>query len=182
MSAQQQPAAVPNDGCTAAPVVTIVSGRSFVDTINNTTDATSDNVFCGDITETDIGVWYSYESENDTVVEAVITGSTFAARLSVFDGSCDNLNCLDVTTSWVAYAGVEYHLLVSGVAASTGSFTIEISVRSTRAFNDMLPDVRGVSKCAILYFFPFYLTMHGFTVYSRNFQGHPTMNVQPLEK
>ena len=156
MSAQQQPAAVPNDVCTAATVVTILSSRSFVDTVNNTTDATSDNEICGDITISDIGVWYLYKSENDTVVDALID-STFDARLSVFDGFCDNLNCLDVTTSWVAYAGVEYHLLVSGVAASTGRFTIEISVRSTRAFNDMLPDVRGVSKCAILYFFLFIL-------------------------
>ena len=126
MFAQQPAAAIANDVCTAAENVTI--GRMYKNTFN-TTGATADNEICGDVTANDIGVWFMYKSMNTTVVEVTIDNPTF--RLSIFEGSCDNLiNCNDISTRllWVADAGVEYRLLVSGFAGSTDQFTITIQV------------------------------------------------------
>lgn len=134
-----QPAVVANDECSAATTVSF----PFPDTRVNTTEATSDGEICGDLLESAIGVWYTYKSDNDTVVEVVIEDATFSAQLAVFAGPCGNLECLDnITLSWVAYAGIEYRLLVAGSAASTGSFTLKISAVSL-----FKPANRHSSRC-----------------------------------
>ena len=141
--AAAQPTAVANDRCSQAKNVPV--SLPFMDRNVNITTATSDRESCGSITESDIGVWYTYKSDNDTVVQVDIDSRTFVSNLAVFAGPCDNLNCLDnITTSWVAYAGIEYRILVAGSAASTGSFTITLSaVRSSTIAIGMLSHCTG---------------------------------------
>ena len=121
-TAQQR--TIPNDKCDAA---TKVSPIPFADTVN-TTSATADftDVTCDIVAPTDIGVWYSYTSDTDVILEVVFTDTTFTPRLTAFTGSCDNPICYNIEYPFVASAGVEYRLLVTGVSATTGKFTIEI--------------------------------------------------------
>jgi hypothetical protein len=127
----QQQSTVPNDSCNAAKQVLTTPFFDTVNTSRATTDFTE--VTCDVVQPTDIGVWYSYTSETDVVIEIAFSDTTFDPRLTVFRGSCDTPICfLDVgfatVYSFVATAGMEYRLLVTGDGATTGRFTIEIRV------------------------------------------------------
>ena len=133
--ATAQQMAVTNDVCKMA---TNISSLPYTATLNIST-ATSDGQNCDGTQKGDIGVWYTYKSDRDAVVEVFIDGSPvyYNTLFAAFEGSCDNLICLNRIPNvrqglWVAYAGVEYHLLISRRYGLTDSFDLKISVSGTK--------------------------------------------------
>ena len=164
--ASAQQVTVSNDVCNAAA---IISSLPFSTTLNIST-ATSDGQSCDRTKEDDIGVWYTYKSENDAVVEVRIDDSRsyyrYRVEFAAFEGSCDNLICLNRIPSveqglWVAYAGVEYHLLISRKTFLTDSFTFKLSVSGI---------MDGFDKLS------YYCSIHTF-YFTRILKGLPTMIV-----
>ena len=76
---------------------------------------------CGELV-TAPGVWYSLVGEGALVTVGLCDGTDFDTRISVFRGSCDDLECvggnddfcsLQSAYEWLAEDGVEYYILVS---------------------------------------------------------------------
>ena len=133
--ASAQQVAVTNDMCKMA---TNISSLPYTAILNIST-ATSDGQNCDGTQKGDIGVWYTYKSDRDAAVEVFIDDSRSYndANFAAFEGSCDNLICLKRIANvrqglWVAYAGVEYHLLVSRRYALKDRFVLKISVSGTK--------------------------------------------------
>lgn len=122
-----------NDQCASAITVTSLP----FSVIGNTVDATSDfSAATCNVAPADVGIWYELNG-GDKILVVSVTESTFNSRLAAFQGtSCDSLTCLfdnngsgsNSFLSWAALSSETYHLLVSGVSASSGTFNIAISV------------------------------------------------------
>jgi len=82
------------------------------------------------------GVWYSLVGTG-SALRGAICGTDYAANLSVFSGSCNNLRCIDTGTTiqrpcdnsevqWDAVAGVNYLILVHGFGGTRGNYNMRI--------------------------------------------------------
>jgi len=122
-----------NDQCANAVEVTSVPFSA----IGNTVDATSDfgSATCN-VAPADVGIWYQLNGDNK-ILRVSVTDSTFNSRLVAFQGtSCESLTCLfdnngsgtNSFLSWAALSSETYHILVSGVSASSGTYNIAINV------------------------------------------------------
>lgn len=69
------------------------------------------------------GVWYTITGTGVEGAVGLCTGTEFDTKISVFEGSCDNLSCiggnddfcgLQSAFSWFGETGVTYYILVSG--------------------------------------------------------------------
>jgi large repetitive protein len=125
-----------NDLC--ADAFPIACGESA---IGNTSNASYDNLeFCGTSNTTN-GVWYAFEGEGSLVTVSTCSAVTnYDSKLTVFEGSCDDLICvtgnddtfcvnstLHSLVSFIATPGQTYYILVHGFASSTGDFEVSLT-------------------------------------------------------
>ncbi len=136
------PGAVANDLCANAAPLTCASS------IAGTTNGASldfglplcEGPGAQDLSVTAPGTWYALTlpgvaGVDDRVVRAELSSADFDAKLSVFEGACGSL--VGVTANndgapggrprvaWRAVAGANYLLLVHGVGAQVGDFTLD---------------------------------------------------------
>lgn len=87
------------------------------------------------------GLWYSLTLDDDTVVVATVSDQEFDAALSVYRGSCSDLDCRFGQSSYFQYserslitaasAGTTFYYRVSGQDfADAGNFRFSIEVRT----------------------------------------------------
>ncbi|TLS35309.1 hypothetical protein [Pseudalkalibacillus caeni] len=116
------PTPPPNDLCNSA---TVIAALPFTDTMNTCTATIDYNSPCfGDDTGDYFSVWYTYTPAVDMQINANTVGSDYDTVLSVFAGSCDNLQfvgCNDdgggnytSSISFAASAGVTYYFMIGG--------------------------------------------------------------------
>jgi hypothetical protein len=103
---------------------------------------------CGGASITSPSVWYTVTGNGDILaVQTCWPGTSLDTKISIFEGSCDNLVCVgandDVTnvqggcpdkpfaslTKWKSEVGQTYYILVSGYLDRVGNF--EINVQGT---------------------------------------------------
>jgi hypothetical protein len=136
------PGAVANDLCANAESLACTSSTA------GTTDGASldfglplcEGPGAQDVSITAPGSWYSIAlpgvaGVDDRVVRAELSSATFDAKLSVFEGACGSLQCVTANNdgepggrprvAWLATAGSTYLVLVHGVGAQVGDFTLD---------------------------------------------------------
>ena len=147
-----------NDVCTEAEIVDLVAGLQVTISGSTADGAQGDpeSANCG--ASTAPGVWYRLAG-SEQQLRAETCGSSFDTRLSVYEGSCDQLICvtnnddscgLQSTVEWTAKEGSSYFVLVHGFGQSLGSFTLAIRALGLPAPGDEdgdgIPD--EVDNCA----------------------------------
>ncbi len=147
-----------NDVCVEAEIVDLVAGLQV--TVSGSTadgaEGDPESAACG--ASTAPGVWYRLEG-SEQQLRAETCGSSFDTRLSVYEGSCDQLVCvtnnddscgLQSAVEWTAKEGSSYFVLVHGFGQSLGDFTLAISVQGPPSPGDEdgdgVPD--EVDNCA----------------------------------
>lgn len=126
-----------NDICTEAEIVGLVAGLEV--TVSGSTadgaEGDPESAACG--ASTAPGVWYRLAGLGQQV-RAQTCGSSFDTRLSVYEGTCDQLICvannddfcgLQSGVEWTAKDGSSYFVLVHGFGQSLGNFTLAISAQ-----------------------------------------------------
>jgi hypothetical protein len=126
-----------NDNCTGA---ISINGHSFF--MGTTANAEFDSVeTCGSFSSS-AGLWYTVIG-NGTELEASLCNelTTFDTVLSVFKGTCGNLDCVDddddgcgvlgalgasSRLTWLAEKDVIYYIRIAGYASNTGSFGLTV--------------------------------------------------------
>ncbi|WP_216831016.1 hypothetical protein [Alkalihalobacterium elongatum] len=112
----------PNDLCTSATAITTLPFSNTINTCNATLDYNSP---CFEDNRGDyFSVWYSYTPAVDMQINANTAGSDYDTVLSVFTGTCDNLQFIvcnddaspDLTSRviFTATAGVTYYFMIGG--------------------------------------------------------------------
>jgi hypothetical protein len=110
-------------------------------TLGDTTDATITDApqeVCGTTLNTAPGEWYSITIPNDGFYNVTVDtfGSAFDTKLGVFSGACDALVCIggnDDTggvqseVSFIGTASETYTIYVTGFAANTGEYTLNVT-------------------------------------------------------
>ena len=90
------------------------------------------------------GVWYQVTGDGQAL-RAETCGSGYDTRLSVYEGSCDELSCvannddacgLQTIVVWNSEDGVSYFILVHGFSESAGEFTLVLSARGLPGLGD----------------------------------------------
>eukprot|EP00339_Tiarina_fusa_P025641 CAMPEP_0117006476 /NCGR_PEP_ID=MMETSP0472-20121206/6692_1 /TAXON_ID=693140 ORGANISM="Tiarina fusus, Strain LIS" /NCGR_SAMPLE_ID=MMETSP0472 /ASSEMBLY_ACC=CAM_ASM_000603 /LENGTH=1162 /DNA_ID=CAMNT_0004707955 /DNA_START=30 /DNA_END=3516 /DNA_ORIENTATION=+ len=103
---------------------------------SGTTDGALEVASCGSIEGTK-GIWHEFQGTGHSVSASVCSPDTnFDARISLFSGSCGDLECMGQTTAtcsddgtieWIAAADTPYYLLVHGAdSMSSGNFRLEL--------------------------------------------------------
>lgn len=120
-----------NDVCGGA--LPIVPGQ----TISSTTVGTTfDNVGTCNTTNTSPGVWYTTVGNGDLYTATTCGATTFDTKISVFEGNCGNLLCVDgndddcglqSTVNWTSTPGTQYFILVHGFGTSSGTFDLGLT-------------------------------------------------------
>ncbi|WP_411894392.1 M36 family metallopeptidase [Winogradskyella sp. A2] len=109
-------------------------------TVSGTTvDATFDEApFCG-ASNTAPGVWYSFIGIDGTATLSTCDTASYDTKISVFEGTCDGLSCVDGNDDGAGcagftseltidtVAGVEYLVLVHGFNTATGTFDLSLT-------------------------------------------------------
>jgi hypothetical protein len=122
---------LPNDLCAGAAVVSCGSTVSG-STVGATSDAGSPTCVTSGGGN---GVWYKFVG-NGAQVTLDLCSSSYDTKVLVYSGSCGALTCVTGNDDFcgsrsrvvfVANAGTDYYILVSGFGSSTGSFNMEIS-------------------------------------------------------
>lgn len=125
-----------NDAC--ADAFTAICGGSYTgSSVNSVNDAMASQCGAGTGAQTSGGVWY-YFAGTDNSVTASLCGSSYDTRISVYSGSCGTLTCIggnddfsacgvDSQTSFNAYLGTDYYILVHGFGTGTGDYTLAIT-------------------------------------------------------
>lgn len=120
-----------NDLCTDA--IEVFCG-DFISSDIYTATSSDAPVSCEDI-ETGAGVWYVYEGD-DQIITLSLCGSSFDTQIGVYEGGCNNLNCVasnddhcgtQSLISFMAETGKQYYIYVSGKSGETGDFSLEVS-------------------------------------------------------
>ncbi len=120
-----------NDVCGGA--LPIVCGQTASGT---TVGTTFDNVGTCGTSNTAPGVWYTTVGNGDLYSASTCTGTTYDTKISVFEGVCGNLLCVDgndddcglqSTVDWQSTPGTQYFILVHGFGTSTGTFDLSLS-------------------------------------------------------
>lgn len=146
--AQAQPS---NDLCSNAISLSRnapANGSTF-----NATVTGEPTVFCGTSIDT-AGVWYRWVGDGSFANINVCDTADFDTKLHVYEGSCNNLSCVDGNDdacdlkSAVGFSSVNgrtYYIYVSGYDNEVGNFAIEIGGNSNVA-NDACDDALIMSR------------------------------------
>jgi hypothetical protein len=130
-----------NDICDWA--TTVEPDGSF--TTGSTTAAMVDS--SAGICEVDItspGVWFQFNGTGDILTVNTCFQTNFDSKISVFEGSCDNLVCvggnddfcgLQSSVSVDSQAGRSYYVLVHGFEDETGFFTLNVATEENLSAN-----------------------------------------------
>ena len=122
---------LPNDECSGA--IAVSCGDAVTGTTNT---ATLDNVGTCGVTNTYPGVWYMFTGLGDMVSVDLCTGTTWDSKISVFEGPCESLVCVDGNddycalqsrVDWFAESGIDYYILVHQYGTTGGAFTITVN-------------------------------------------------------
>lgn len=102
------------------------------------------------------GLWYVIEGDNQNVSFSTCDQATYDTIISLFEGSCDELNCLgfndqnyecgDINTSEISHhleEGSTYYIYVHGFNGAVGQF--ELSTTCIAPENDLCTDAIPVS-------------------------------------
>ena len=111
----------------------------------STVSATVDNVgHCGSSYNTAPGVWYTVTGISGPITVDTCNASDFDTQISVFQGSCGGLTCVDgndddsscnfnglhSSVTWTATASQQYFVLVHGFGSNTGVFGLNAAFPS----------------------------------------------------
>lgn len=124
-----------NDKCDSATVIT-----SPYSATADTAGALADVVFTAcDVPAGSRGVWYRYQGQGTAVTISVYSPSSYRyPTVSVFEGSCDFLDCVTTSTTsqsssgslriteWAAKQGVDYFVLVANSIDSTETSPLRV--------------------------------------------------------
>ncbi|MFN0009904.1 MAG: GEVED domain-containing protein [Planctomycetota bacterium] len=146
-------AALANDNCTGAIVVTCGSATSAT-TVGATTELAGTPSPCTgpggleasqNYSVTAAGVWYRIVGTGQTIYADTLVAS-YDTKLHVYTGSCGSLACVTVNddiigtfrskVAWQSVAGQDYFILVSGFGSGTGTFTLNVTCDPTPS-NDL---------------------------------------------
>jgi len=123
---------LPNDLCSGA--ITVTCGNAFSGTTNTATPDTPGA--CNVPNYTYPGVWYHFAGIGDMVSVDLCTGTTWDAMISVYQGTCASLVCVDGNddycslqsrVDWFAESGTDYYLLIHQYGATGGAFTLTVN-------------------------------------------------------
>lgn len=142
-----------NDICTDAEKVDLVDGQQVMIAGSTANGAGQDPESAGCGASTAPGVWYRLTGDGQQI-RVETCGSNFDTRLSVYEGSCDELVCvtnnddsppcgLQSVAEWVSTAETIYFVLVHGFGQSLGEFTFVVSSQGKPGPGDM--DGDGIS-------------------------------------
>jgi hypothetical protein len=123
-----------NDLC--ADAITVTCGSA---TAGTTTGATFDNAGTCGTSNTQPGVWYKITGTGNTFSADLCTGTSWDSKITVFEGTCANLICVDGNddfcslqsrVDWFAENGIDYYILVHQYGAGGGAFTLTLDCTS----------------------------------------------------
>lgn len=128
-----------NDNCSSATVITPGTISGDIPVCSNIDPV----ALCGTASApTTGGVWYSYTPGcSGQVTASLCTGTAFNTQISVFDGTCGALNCIDGNddfcatqseVSWAGSAATTYYILVHG-NGGIGTFDLTLSQQDLTA-------------------------------------------------
>ena len=147
------PAPPSNDLCSGAILLACPSTVTGT-TVYATNDLVADQCGAGTGTQTAPGLSYKFTG-NNSLVTASLCASSYDTRITIFKGTCSSLVCvsgnddyapcgLASQTSFNAYTGADYFILVHGFSTASGSFLLTLSCASlctpTAANDDCAPD------------------------------------------
>lgn len=120
-----------NDLC--ADAIELFCSEVVTGNINTaSSDDAPDNCSGGDM---ETGVWYVFQG-NETITTLSLCGADFDTQLGVYEGTCDNLNCVGYnddfcgqqsSVEFYAEAGKQYYIYVSGKSGGVGEFSMEVT-------------------------------------------------------
>lgn len=159
--------AVPvNDACENAVSLEMSIGQVLMgSTVNGTTDGLN---FCGENTVNSPGVWYTYQTLEEKVVQvSTCTPQTdFDTAATVFSGFCSNLKCIGgrdddlecdageaqhSTISWHAAVNQRYYVLIHGSKTEhTGAFGLVTTETDPLGNDDPSAATNRCSGCSLL--------------------------------
>ena len=122
---------IANDYCSGA--ISLICGDAVAGT---TTLATYDNAGTCGYANTYPGVWYKFTGIGDMVSVDLCTGTSWDSKISVFEGTCGSLVCVDGNDDycnfqsrmdWFAETGVDYYILVHQYSTTGGAFTLTVN-------------------------------------------------------
>jgi hypothetical protein len=123
-----------NDACADAFVATC--GNTYTGTtVNSVNELQASQCGAGTGAQSSGGVWYKFVG-TDNSLTASLCGSSFDTRISVYSGSCGTLTCVGGNddfcgagsqTSFNAYLGTDYYILVHGFGTGTGAYTLSLT-------------------------------------------------------
>ena len=124
-----------NDFCVDAEMVELAGGL-VVSIAGTTSDGASRDPESGGCGASNApGVWYQVLGDGQAL-RAETCGSGYDTRLSVYEGSCDELSCvvsnddacgLQTIVDWNSEEGSSYFILVHGFSESSGEFILLLS-------------------------------------------------------
>jgi hypothetical protein len=123
---------VPNAGDFCSVAIPIDCG----DVVTGTTvGATNSGIpACNGFANTALDMWYSFTGTGGMVSASLCT-SGYDTRITVFEGTCTTLTCVDANDDycglqsridWYAESGVDYFIMVHGYNTSTGAYTLTV--------------------------------------------------------
>jgi hypothetical protein len=148
---------VANDICSGA--TNVVCGVPINSTtVGASSDAQADQCGAGAGAQTAPGLWYVYSGNNQQVT-ADLSGSAYDTRISIYSGSCGNLECvtgdddsgtgLTSLSTFNAISGTTYYILVHGFSAtSSGAFSLNLTCNplcSPQASNDLCSNTTALN-------------------------------------
>lgn len=131
---------------------------------NSTTRGSTENTVvndnigpdCGGGAVDSPGAWYIVSGTGDRMTVSLSTAGTFDTRLTIYQGACGTLACEgddDVpgnggeSVSWCSQLGIDYRILVHGVAGVSGSFVLNVESRSCDDGNQCTNDSCSAGVC-----------------------------------
>jgi hypothetical protein len=131
---------VENDTCDSA-IGPIVSDGIF--NFGTVTGATIDDVVqCGDVVDSEPGVWYYVLGTGGEMLAHTCQDTSFDSKITIFGAFCEKLVCIEANdnfcgeagaqsaVSWLSIFRQEYRILVSGLGFTDGSFNLVVEARS----------------------------------------------------
>lgn len=142
-----------NDTCQAATSMVVGAGVSGNTQYVNADDAIGPE--CGLGLPDSPGMWYTVPGTG-RLMNATLTGATHDSRLTVYQGGCGSLTCVDDAdniggsgeiASWCSSTGTTYHILVHGSGGDSGPFTLTVGDQSCSDSNMCTNDTCVVDAC-----------------------------------
>lgn len=139
-----------------ADAARVTSGSSTAGSTRNT--ILNDNIGpdCGGGPVDSPGVWYVVTGTGDRMSASLRNTATFNTRLTVYSGGCGALSCVGEanvvgnggeSVSWCSTAGVDYYILVHGVAGASGTFTLDVNSQTCNDSNQCTNDSCAAGVC-----------------------------------